>query len=49
LIGQHEDGLQGELAFAIVKQVFERGAQQVNNHDVVVSLNAKPVNIRHTN
>jgi len=49
LIGQHEDGLQGELAFAIVKQVFERGAQQVNNHDVVVSFNAKPVNIRHTN
>merc|ERR1712166_500181 len=49
LISQHEDGLQGELAFAVVEQVFERGAQQVNNHDVVVSLNAEPVHIRHTN
>ena len=42
LVGQQEDGLQGELAVAEVEQVFERRTQEVNDHGVVVALRSEP-------
>ena len=49
LVSKHEYGLEWELALAVVKQVFETGAQQVDDHHIVVAFHAKPVYIRNTN
>ena len=48
LVGQQEDGLQGELAVAEVEQVFERGTQEVNDHGVVVALRPEPTDEGNT-
>ena len=42
LVGQQEDGLEGEFAVAEVEQVLEGGSEQVENHGVVVTLGAEP-------
>ena len=42
LIGEQEDGLEGELAVAEVEEVFEGRAEQVEHHGVVVALGAEP-------
>lgn len=48
LISKHQHSLKGELAFAVIEQIFETGAQKIDNHYVVIALNAKPVNIWDT-
>ena len=42
LVGQEQDGLQGELAVAEVEQVLQAGAEQVENHGIVVALGPEP-------
>ena len=49
LISQQENGLQAELAIAEVEQIFERRAQKVKHHGVVVALSAEPPDKWHTN
>ena len=48
LVGQKQDSLEGELPVAEVEQVLQRGAEQVENHGVVVALRSKPANERDT-
>jgi hypothetical protein len=45
LVSEHEDSFEGKLALAVVEKVFEGGAQQVNHHNVVITLHAEPVHI----
>jgi hypothetical protein len=42
LVGQQQDGLEGEFAVAEVEEVLEGGSEQVENHGVVVALGAEP-------
>ena len=42
LVGQQEDGLEGEFAVAEVEEVLEGRSEQVENHGVVVALGAEP-------
>lgn len=42
LIGEQENGLQRELAVAEVEEIFERGAEQIEDHGVVVALSTEP-------
>ena len=46
LISEHQHSLEGELSLAVIEQVLQTGSQQINNHDIVVTLDAKPVNVR---
>lgn len=46
MVCKHEDSFEGELALAVVEEVLETGAEQVDDHDVVVALDAEPVHIR---
>lgn len=45
LVCQHEDCLEAELSLAVVKQVFKGRTQEVDNHDVVVTLHSEPVDV----
>ena len=45
LIGEHEHRLERELSLAVVEQVLKRRPQQINDHHVVVSFNAEPVDV----
>ena len=47
LLRYHDDGLDGEFAVAVVKQVLQAGTEQVNDEDVVKALLAKVVHIRN--
>jgi hypothetical protein len=40
LVGEHEHRFEAELPVAEVEQVLQAGAQQVDDHDVVVALDA---------
>lgn len=42
LVGEKQNGLQGELAVAEVEEVFERRAKQVEDHRIVVTLGTEP-------
>lgn len=48
LVGEEQDGLEGELPIAEVEEVFEGGAEQVEDHGVVVALSAEPSHERDT-
>ena len=45
LIGEHEHRLERELSLAVVEQVLKRRPQQINDHHVVVSFDAEPVDV----
>lgn len=47
LIGQEKHGLEGELALAEVEEVLEGGAEEVDDHGVVVALDAEPTDKGH--
>ena len=48
LVGQHENGLLGELAPAEVEEVLEAGPEQLHHEHVVVALvRAEPLDARH--
>lgn len=42
LVGQEKNGLQGELAVAEVEKVLEGGAEEVEDHGVVITLGTEP-------
>jgi hypothetical protein len=46
LVGQKQDGLQRELAVAEVEQVLQTGAEQVENHGIIVALSTEPADER---
>ena len=48
LIGQKEDSLEGKLAVAEVEKIFERWAEKVENHGVVITLCAEPADKGNT-
>ena len=45
LVGEHQHRLEAELAVAEVEEVLEGGAEQVDDHDVVVALDAVPAHV----
>jgi hypothetical protein len=47
LVGEQEDGLEGEFAVAEVEEILERGAEKVEDHGVVVTLGAEPSDERN--
>jgi hypothetical protein len=49
LISKHEHSLEGELALAVVEQIFKTGSQEINDHDIVVTFNSEPMDIRNSN
>ena len=48
LVSQHEHGLQRKLALAVIEEILEGGAQEVEHHHVVVSLDSEPVDVRNS-
>ena len=45
LVDEHEHSLEGELALAVVEEVFEAGAEEVEHHGIVVAFGAVPVDL----
>ena len=45
LVSQHKNRLQAELALTEAEEVLETGSQQVDDHDVVVALDAEPSHV----
>ena len=48
LLRCHADSFDAELAAAHVKEVFEVGAEEVDDEDIVEALLTEVVNLRHT-
>lgn len=46
LLGHHDNGLDGKPPVAVVKEVFQRGTQQIYDQDVVKTFLTKVVDIR---
>lgn len=44
LVSQEKHRLQGELPVAEIEQIFQAGAEKIEDHGVVVTLGAKPAN-----
>jgi hypothetical protein len=42
LIGEEQDGLQGEFAVAEVEEILQRGTEQIQDHGIVVTLGTEP-------
>ena len=49
LIGEHQHGFERKLPLAVVEEVLETGSQQIDNHHVVVTFDAKPMHVWNTN
>ena len=49
LIREEQYGLEAELPVAEVEQVFEGGAQKIDDHGIVVALGTEPTDERHAN
>ena len=47
LVGEEEDGLEREFAVAEVEEIFEGGAEEIEDHGVVVTLGAEPPDERN--
>lgn len=45
LIGEHEHGLEAELAIAEIEQILQRRSQQLHHHHVEVALAAVPQHV----
>lgn len=48
LVGQQEDGLEGEFAVAEVEEILEGGSEEVEDHGVVVTLGTEPAHEGNT-
>jgi hypothetical protein len=44
LIGEEENGFQGELAIAEVEKILQAGSEEVEDHSIVVALGSEPAN-----
>lgn len=49
LIGQEQDGLQGELAVAEVEEILQARTEKIENHGIVITFGTEPANERDTN
>ena len=49
LISEKKDGLQAELAVAEVEKVLERGAEEIDDHGIVVAFGPEPTDERNAN
>lgn len=49
LVSQKKYRLQGELAVTEIEQVFETGAEEVEDHGIIVAFRSEPSNERNTN
>lgn len=49
LVGQEEDGLEGEFAVAEVEEILQAGTKEVKYHCVVIALGSEPANKRNAN
>ena len=47
LLGDHDYSLDRELPVAVVEQVLQTGAEQIDDQDVVQALLSKVINIRN--
>lgn len=45
LICEEQHGFDREFAVAKVEEIFQAGAQQLHDHDIVVALHAKPLDL----
>jgi hypothetical protein len=48
LIGEEEDGLEGEFAVAEVEEIFEGGTEEIQDHGIVIALGSEPANEGNT-
>ena len=48
MLSYHHNGLGGESAVAVIEEIFERRAQEVNHKDVVQTFLSKVVDIGNT-
>ena len=48
LISQHAHGLQSELTAAVLEQIFERMAEELHDHGLVIAFNSVPLNFGNT-
>jgi hypothetical protein len=46
LIREEENGLQGELSVAEVEKILQTGAEEIENHSIVVTLGSEPADKR---
>ena len=44
LVGEQQNGLQGELAVAEVEEILKGWAEEIQDHSIVVALSSKPAN-----
>ena len=49
LIGQQENGLQGELAVAEIEEILQARSEQIQDHGIVVTFGSKPTHKRNAN
>ena len=48
LLRYHHNSLRRESSIAVIKQIFERGSEEVDDEDVVQAFLAKVIDIRDT-
>jgi len=48
LLRDHDNGLDGEAPVAVIEKVFETGAEEIDDEDVVKAFLAKIVDIRNS-
>lgn len=49
LISEHKNWFQTEFSFAVVEKILKGRTKEINDHDVIISLDAKPMNIWNSN
>lgn len=48
MVGQKQDGLEGELPVAEIEQILERRTEKIDDHRIVVTLGTEPADKRNT-
>jgi len=49
LIYEHQHGFQRKFTLAIIEEVLKTGTQQVDDHNVIITFDAKPMHIWYSN
>jgi len=49
LISKHKYWFKTELSFAVVEKILKWWAKEINDHNVIISFHAKPMNIWNSN
>lgn len=48
LVSEHQNGLEGEFALAVVQKILEGGPKEVDDHHIVVAFDSEPMYVRDT-